>query len=289
VQWQLRVDAHETCGGKVELAPKSSALLECIPKFEWWSCMTRVGSLFRPLSSPDATLILNNADTQATQPPQPPLSTVTLPVSAQFFSDSTQQWANYVVVLFFLLLGAGVSLILSAVIPNRLTRITLGERLHQVNRMISGMGEQIDSSLRIRLRVEGNRLEAVLLSRSNYSPEFALVVSQCSQGIDRLQRRLALVEQLGGVLRRLGEAEATTRISWTHAEQARAKTSRAQEILRKDEPGEADFAEIEKAIADATQLLDNAAGVDPAFQDALLKKVDLLKKELPKFKKDKQC
>jgi len=276
IEWRLRIDGRNVCQGRAVVGPKSPGLLTCTPSFEW-ARLTVAGTLFRPVSSPDAVLIVDQAGVAATQPP---LTIATLPVSADFFDGAAQQWINYVVVVAFLVFGGIVSLVLGQVIPNRLTRIALTERFDELQRAISGLGAHTDSSLRVLLRVERSRLVGVLRSRAVYSPEFASIVTQCSQGIDRLKRRAALVQQLEMALRRIGDAETTTRVSSTQAAQARAGAGRAQEILRNAAPDEPEFLAAEKAIADAVLPLESTAGADAAFQAAVAARVEDRKKEL---------
>jgi hypothetical protein len=282
VNWRLRVDGQDVCTGPIVLASKSATPLTCTPKFGW-GFLTSAGTVFRPLSSPDATLIL---EASGAAPPQPPLSIASLNVSSEYFSGPVQLGLNYSVLFLALAVGGVLSLLLSQIVPNRLSRLSLRERLDELDRTINGLGAHTDSSLRVLLRVELSRLYAVLNSRAAYSPEFVSVVGECSQGIERLKRRAMLVLQLETVLRSIRQAEATVQISWTQSRIARANARRAQELLRNAVPGEADFLAAQKAIADAAQPLELDADADPDFQKAVAERAANLNKELEQLPKD---
>src|SRR5262245_36557996 len=149
ITWRLRFDGQDVCQGRVELAPKSPGLLTCTPSFPW-SRLVALGTWFRPVTSADATLIMARSGATAAQPP---LAIAALPITAEHLNGPVQQFANYLVVLAVLALGGGVSLVLSQVIPNRLSRIALQERLEELQRTISGLGQYTSSSLRVLLRV----------------------------------------------------------------------------------------------------------------------------------------
>jgi hypothetical protein len=268
-KWRLRLDGHDVCEGHATAAAKSSAVLTCVARFGW-SWPTRVGTLFRPLSSPDVALIMERVDAQK---PLVPLTVATLPASAQFFGTAAQQAVSYTVIVLVLVLGGVVSLGLSQIIPNRLSRISLRERLDELDRMISGLGAVTDSSLRVLLRVERSRIRDVLRSRATYSPEFAAIAAQGSLAVDRLRRRVALVQQLEGILRRLVDAEAAIALSFAQSAFARERARVAQAILRSPTPTDAELVEVEKAIADAAHQLESSAADEAAFQTALATRV----------------
>ncbi len=279
VAWTLRIEGQDVCQGRTVVAAKSPGLLTCTPTFRW-DRLTRIGTAFRPVSFGDASLILEKPGASADEPP---FTIAPLALLANYFGSGAQQWINYFVVVLCLIAGGVVSLLLSQIIPNRLTRTNLKERFDELQRTISGLGVHTDSSLRVLLRVERSRLVDLLRSRAAYSPEFTSIAAQCSQGIDRLQRRTVLVQRLEMVLRQIVDAEMTTRVSSTQSAQARASAVRAQEILRNATPTDADFLVAEKSIADAVQPLADAAAADQAFQQAVLARINERKKDLAEW------
>jgi hypothetical protein len=282
VAWRLRFDGRDICSGRIQIAARGSALLPCTPVFEW-PLLTKTATVFRPQSAPDALLVMDRAG--ATDG-QPPLAIAAVPVSAQYFGAATQQWLNYALVLLALVGGGIVSLVLSQIIPNRLKRIELQEALDELDRSNGGLGMDVESSLRVSLRVERRRLVDVLRSRESYSPEFTSIAALCSQGIERLARRVALTQQLDAVMRQTLERETTSSVAPTQARNARANLKRAQDILRGSTPTEADFVTAAQAITAAGQIIDAASQPDAAFQQAVAARIKSLRDELAPFQND---
>ena len=105
-------------------------------------------------------------------------------------------------------MGGGIcSLIVSFGLPNRLRALTIKEGLDSLARRISGISNQIDSRLRVLMRVERLRLDALLKTRKPYSPDFADVVTQCTDGLATLTLRTEIAEQLDMLRHRFAELE----------------------------------------------------------------------------------
>ena len=276
INWRLRADGRDICAGQVVIASKSAAPLTCTPKFGW-GFWTIVSTFFRPMTSSDAALIFDSPVAGG-----PPLSVAPVVISSEHFSGPFQQGLNYSILLLVLAVGGIISLLLSQIVPNRLSRLGLRERLDELDRTISGLGKQTDSGLRVLLRVELSRLYGVLNSRRTYSPEFVSVINECSAGIDRLKRRTTLVLQLETVLRRIRRAETGIEISWTQSKTARVNARHAQELLRNAVPSEAELIAAEKAVIDAAQPIELDADADPAFWEMVKGRVEKLKAVIPK-------
>jgi hypothetical protein len=282
VAWRVRLDGRDICGGRLLMAAKRAALLSCTPSFGW-PAFTKGATLFRPQAAPDAMLVMDRAGGPAGAPP---LAIASLPVSAQYFSVATQQWMNYATVILVLVGGGVASLLLSQVIPNRLKRIEVKDRLEELDRSVSGLGGYVDSSLRVLLRVERRRLADVLHSRASYSPEFAAVAGQCAQGMDRLARRVWLTQQLDAVLRLTVDRETTSSVAPTQAKAARESLERAEDVLRNATPTDAELVTAAQAITSAAQIVDAAAQSDAAFRQAVAARVQSLRTELIPLKDD---
>jgi hypothetical protein len=282
VAWRLRFDGRDLCSGRVSIAAKHSALLPCTPAFGW-PALSWMSTVFRPQSGSDAMLVMDRADGP---PGQPPLTIAAVPLSAQYFATASQQAINYVAILVVLVLGGVASLLLSQIIPNRLKRIELHGGLDDLNRSIGGLGSHVDSNLRVSLRVERRRLVDVLGSRAAFSPEFATVAAQCSQGIDRLAKRVALAQQLDVALKRMLDRETASSIAPTQAKNARTSLKRAQDILRNSTPADADLVAAAQAIVSAVQIIDGAAQPDAALVQAVAATLASLKKEVGPLKND---
>jgi hypothetical protein len=162
VTWQLRIDSRTVCQGRSLIAAKSPAVFRCTPHFEW-SQPTKLSSLFRPLSVTTATLVTTPGDGNQDSPfASLPLTGVT----AQWFGPAGQV-ASYLLVIAILGLGGVVSLLLSQILPNRLARVSLREKLEELDRIISGLSGNIESSLRVLMRVERSRLIDLLYTRAS--------------------------------------------------------------------------------------------------------------------------
>jgi hypothetical protein len=132
-----------------------------------------------------------------------PSKVVTIKVHLRTVSESARSWLIGPLLLFVLFMGALFSYLASVGLPNRLRRSEHSERLMRVGQRLGSISHDVDSRLRVAIRVQRKRLSDLLHSRSSISADLTNVFNQVADGTAALERQVSLAEQIDDVHRRL--------------------------------------------------------------------------------------
>jgi hypothetical protein len=190
IEWSFQVRGMSE-SDKLILPAKGTATIVLAPQRSVYSVSDRVHP-----SSQTAELLLS-PDVPALHAIQPQTARA-LPVQLtmqRMATDSTTIWSDIYVVI-FLLIGGGLSVLASSVLPNMLRKAALREQINDLADRTSSVSTRVDSYLRVLLRVERMKMDAVLRSTKYYSLTASESLDDVSSDIGRLTKRLAVAERL---------------------------------------------------------------------------------------------
>ena len=266
--WQMTVDGQQICSGNLTLAAKGLGLVECKPDVSFG--LSRIQDLFKVESTEGHALRLypqkaTGIDTSS------PWKIIPVKASLSQFSPSTQQFWGYVAIVAVLIAGGLCSLLLSQALPNRLKRLNIKDRLMSTARATSNLRSRIGSRLQVLLRLERSRLYDLLESRNTFSPDFVGIATRCSEGTDKLEARVALVQQMDSVLELLDQ-KLTLGPPPSQIAEVEAFIDDAKVLLAKTQATDKDLEAAQLAIAEAAKKVDALNQPDPAFGESLAKR-----------------
>lgn len=192
-----------------------------------------------------------------------------------FWSPFKQQLLGTVAIFVLLFLGGVCSLLVGYWVPNRLRRRDLFEQLEALAGKIRDLSHQIDSSLRVLVRVQRHGLREMLRSRWTLSPDLANVFAQCTRGIATLNRQVALLGNIDRAYLQLREA-AQGSSPPSLLDRIENKLRQAKDCLRISEPEDTDFQAAQALITDARTHLAALHQADPDFAKELADRVNSL-------------
>ena len=200
VIWRLRIDGIDVCGDQLTLPAKGLGLLQCRPSLSLR--LARVWEFFKVERTEGHTLLLY-PQTAAGLNNTSPWKIFPVTASLSYFGPAKQLFGSYIVIFIVLLAGGLTSLLLNHYLPNRLKRLNVKERVKRIRDTTANLRSNVGSNLQVLLRLERRRLSDLLESRMAISPDFAGTVTQCSEGTETLEKRVALVQQIDVLLGRL--------------------------------------------------------------------------------------
>lgn len=196
IEWEFDV-AGKTVRGKSVVTPNSTAKFIVWPEWPgsltgWLKDHEEEGKLtlsFRPPGVANAKYW--------------PSKVIKVKVKMRYTSEGWRAvWGNTILLL-VLVAGAMFSYLGAVGMPNRLKRSDYQESLTQLAQRIGGISHQVDSRLRVVVRVQRKRLFNQLWSRANISPDLTRVFNRVSQGLAALVNQVSLAEQIDAAHRRL--------------------------------------------------------------------------------------
>lgn len=267
--WRLTINGREICGDKLTLAAKGLGLIQCRPSLPLTPA--RLQDLVKVDSTEGHFLRLYPEKTGGVFDPSSPWKEIRVKASLSHFGQAAQQVGGYILIVLVLIAGGVASLILSQALPNRLKRLNIRERLMDTGRATSNLSSKIGSRLQVLLRLERNRLLEVLRSRNTLSPDFTGIVTRCSEGINKLEARVALVQQIDVVLERLDQ-KLTLGPPPSKISEIEALIEDAKVLVMKAQPTDKDLEAAQLAIAEAAKKVDELNEIDPVFGESLAKR-----------------
>jgi hypothetical protein len=253
--YRLVIDDRQVATGNFTMTREGTAALEFTPKVPFRPFLARMHDLFKPEATDGHVLLLalragdNPADFTT------PVKRIPVKAGLNFFSPGSREALGYVVIVFVLIAGGVLSLILTHLLPNRLQKLDLVERLGALARSTADLSTRIGSQLGVLVRVERRRLLDFLNSRTTISPDFANLVTQGKQGAATLATRVAMLQQMDSVWARL-ETREKDDVPPTQVEEIRKSLENAGTLLSKSQPAEADVRAAQAAIDEAARALD---------------------------------
>lgn len=264
LDWELSVPGRTPQQGSLKLGPKSTASVSINALDKWLDLGLRG---FLRDSMQVGTFKVRYSD--PANPRFPPFREFPLKVKFKSHSDDLQQLLTYLLIFIMLIAGGISSLFLNFAVPNNLKRITIKEQLATLASRISAISTKIDSRLRVALRLERQRLKAMLGSRKIYSPDLTDVFTRLTIDITLLTRRVELSEQLDGLRRQFN---ATHGLPTSCIDEVDKSLQEAADILRKNYVTQSDL-DSAKASLDKAASLFGLQAQPPQFVEELAKRI----------------
>jgi hypothetical protein len=264
VAWKV-VDGEEVCGGSTVLTPKAATLLECTPRVPWhWS---RMSNLMKQDINRDGyrlVLLPQAANAGTRDSAEHPLKTFSAEASLDYFGSLVRALSSYTLLVLLLIAGGLSSLMLSYLLPNKLARLDLRDKLLDLASRTADLSTRIDSRLAVLVRLERSRLTDLLRSRSVLSPDFATIAAQCTNGINRLASKVTVLEKMDVVLGRLARQLATG-VPPTLVDEVNAYLQDAAVMLGKGEVTDTDVQAAAANVEVASSHVDQLGGPNDEF------------------------
>jgi hypothetical protein len=265
VQWNWSADGVMLCGDQTYAPPHGTVLLTCTP--------SKAGSLrelFR--QSVTQSVLALHAGTSPASGSLAALKLQSIPVTVTSMAPEVGQLLTYIVLVLVLIAGGVTSLFLNTALPNFLQKLSLREQLLAVGIRIGNLSNNVESRIRVLVRLERSRLIDLLRSRWTLSPEFSGVVTQCTAGTTQLRSRVEALQQLDVVVENLANALHGD-VPPTLVERIEALRRKANSILIKADSTDADLRDAITAVVEAATLVDTLSEPGEEFGIKLVARV----------------
>jgi hypothetical protein len=280
LKWEISSQAYSICADKLTIPARSLGVLSCVP--QWPRTSGYLQNLFRADASKGGyKLALYNDSSQID--PAAPAKIIQADAMLDYVDPVVRRAISTTVIIVVLTLGGICSLILNFLLPNRLLRLNIRERISALAHKTADLSTRIDSRLAVLLRLERSRLTELLKSRWTLSPDFAGVANQVSSGLTKLEMRLDLIQQmdavLGGLEKVLPQGVAPSLIQ--NLEKDLRKTSL---LLSNSDPTDEQIQTAKKTISDAAASVDTLTAPSSDFRADLLDKIKAFQATLTDIK-----
>ncbi len=192
-----------------------------------------------------------------------------LAIEIQFEPGNVSLLRSLIFVAGLLLAGALLSLFLRVSVPNIKRRSVLKDQLRDAGKVISTISTEVDSNLRVLLRVERRSLDELRIAVWSFGPGYADYAKRVEQGLPTLSRRIDAVLRLDAALTRrktLAEQSAAP----TRLEQIEEMLSEASEILKQDQLSDEEWVFVNQRLESAQKLLREPTQTEKEAFEAML-------------------
>lgn len=239
---------------------------------------SRFSSFFKDQME-EGRLVLRFAPPGDVAHPAPPMKVVPIKVKKKYWSSGWQSFVSNLVIFVFLAGGGLCSLFLSLWIPNKLQRIELLRRIEKLGDKTKTISTRVDSSLRVRVRVERLFLAQLIRSVSVFNTDASTIFEGYKGDINLLDRRVSLIQELDAVTGTLESlraktADAPAKILDIVSNQLKEAT----ELLNLSAPEETAFQRAQQIIRGVDERLRKITSEDPQFAEQLATSVATLRK-----------
>lgn len=277
VEWSLWLPDSGTVLGKstVVIPARSTMPVKIdLPRDVFTSCFS---SLFKDQEE-KGRLVFRFAPPGDIGHPAPPTKVVPVNLKKKYWSSGWQSFFSNAVILIVLTIGGLCSLFLSLWIPNKLRRIELLRRIEKLSDKTKTISTRIDSSLRVKARVDRLLLVELIRSVWVFNTDASTIFEGYKGDINLLDRRVSLIQELDkvtGILEglRAKTNEAPTRI----LDDVSKQLDEATELLNLSAPKEVDFQRSEQIIREIDKRLREMTNEDSKFAEMLAARVKDLK------------
>jgi hypothetical protein len=204
LDWALQIDGKTLQSGELQLGPHGTSRIDLTPSDDLYSWKDDV----RP-SVRDGVLLLSLHGPPEVARELLPEHTLQVKLLLRKLSPAWTSFCSHLFVALVLLIGGLLSVVGNSVLPNILRKISLRRQVNALGERTNGISERVDSHLRALLRLERKRLDLLLRKMWALSLSAAETLDEVSAGIDRLTKRLKVIERLDDLSRRLEEASTT--------------------------------------------------------------------------------
>jgi len=281
IRWELTAGGRVLTNGLAKLPPSSEALLANICNDEVFS-----GKLNHLVSEQlceallTLQLVFTNQTFSGTAKGKLVHIHFRLPMSSvakDILAAGVNVW-----VLLLLILGAALSWALNLTLPNVKHRATLKAQIASLAERTHNLSTQIDSSLRVLLRVQRMRLGNGLGRVSAWSPATTNILDTVQVGVATLDRQLALVERIDRIYDVLTEQK-TNSMSISTLEMVEDAISQACRLLRATSPTEADLQSAGPLILNAESRLIALVQTDDVLALGLSRRIKTVRARLLEY------
>lgn len=204
LDWSFQIDGRGLQSGEVQVAPYGTARIELLPTTDLYSWTDYV----HPSDKTGQLLLALHGPPEV---PREVLPQRTLQVSLlmQRLNAGWTSFWSHLFVICMLLAGGLISLIGNSVLPNILRKTHLRRELNELGERIHNLSPRVDAYLRTLVRMERKRASLLLARCWAFAPSATETLESVSTSIDRLVRRLKVVERLDEMRRKLDDVSAT--------------------------------------------------------------------------------
>jgi hypothetical protein len=192
-----------------------------------------------------------------------------IPIEVRFEPDNWSLTGSMVKVALWLVLGALLSLVLRVSIPNYRRKKALKDQLNECQRATAEISDQVDSQLRVLLRVERLALDQRRREGWVLGPDFAEVATRVEAGLASLRRKIALVQRLDAARCRR-ETLLSGAVSPTRIDIIDSNLDAACEGLKNDQLSDADWLFIQQKLEAGDKALNEPSQEEKMAFEALL-------------------
>ncbi len=192
-----------------------------------------------------------------------------LPMEVLFEPGNSSLFRSLAWVFFLLAVGALLSLLLRVWVPNIKRRRQLKDQLNQAANLTASISTEVNSNLRVLLRVERLALDEIRRGTWPVSPAYGDYAQRVEQGLPILMKRIDAVRRLDTALIRYGlmmeQGAAPTRLE--HIENLLSTVS---EALNQDQLSDEDWVFVNQKLEAAQKALSETTPTEREAFEALL-------------------
>lgn len=192
-----------------------------------------------------------------------------VPLDVRFEARTERLFLSIVWVFLLLLLGALFFLLLSVAIPNYRRKKILKDKLNETRTATARISDQVDSQLRVLVRVERLALDQRRREGSVLLPGFEEQAARVEAGLAILNRKITFVERLDAATCRR-ENLVLSPVAPTRLDIIDRNLNGACEALKTDQLGEADWLVIQQRLEAADKALNEPSPEERQAFAALL-------------------
>lgn len=201
--------------------------------------------------------------------PGGPVYEQNLPLEVEFVPDKWSQFKSLASVGGLLLVGAIFSLFLRVSVPNMKRKRQLKDQLGEAAKLISTISTEVDSNLRVLLRVERLALDEIRQDGLQIGPGYADYALRVEQGLPALKRRIDAVRRLDAALIRrrlmMEQGPAPTRL-----EQVEERLAIVSEVLKQDSLSDEDWVLVSQRLETAQKIMREPTQTEKEAFEAML-------------------
>jgi len=192
-----------------------------------------------------------------------------LPLEVEMRPGRNTLFCSLAVVALLLLAGAVLSLALRVSVPNIARKRQLRDRLREEAKLTASISTEVDSNLRVLLRVERLALDEIRRAGWVFGPGYVDVAKRVDQALPALKRRIEAVRRLDVALiqRRIlmEQGAAPTRL-----EQIETLLASASETLKQDHLSDEEWVFVDQRLESAERALSEPTQTEKDAFESLL-------------------
>lgn len=198
LKWEL-IAGNESLGDTITIGPNGETAvlrLDDQIKDRWFPTSAVYMSLFRDENIP-ARLRLVPLRGNGQADPLWPSRDLDVKLHRSYWSSAGRTWVGSIVLILVLTIGGVCSLLVGNFLPNWRRKSKVINRILDTARRVRALPDDINSQVRVRTRVDAQRLLDELRPRWTMSSDFLEFVKVQESEVDRLEQRVALLEEIG--------------------------------------------------------------------------------------------